>query len=271
VRKRLEESHQRALPRNMKSAVLRLLNPALRRVGLVVQRSSPGAGETYPPDADESMRATMSKISGCTMTTREGQATLINAVRYIHRNGLPGAFVECGVWRGGSSMAMALTLLQESAGDRDLFLYDTFEGMTQPSSIDRTHQGVLASEAMESDVEKTGVWCVASLEDVQRNMRSTGYSEKLLHFVKGSVEQTVPAQAPDGPIALLRLDTDWYESTMHELTHLYPRLVSGGVLIIDDYGFWEGARKAVDEYFAGIGKSYYLHRVDRSARVLVKP
>jgi len=255
----------------MKSAVLRLLNPALRRVGLVVQRSSPGAGETYPPDADESMRATMSKISGCTMTTREGQATLINAVRYIHRNGLAGAFVECGVWRGGSSMAMALTLLQESAGDRDLFLYDTFEGMTQPSSIDRTHQGVLASEAMESDVEKTGVWCVASLEDVQRNMRSTGYSEKLLHFVKGSVEQTVPAQAPDGPIALLRLDTDWYESTMHELTHLYPRLVSGGVLIIDDYGFWEGARKAVDEYFDGIGKSYYLHRVDRSARVLVKP
>jgi hypothetical protein len=217
------------------------------------------------------MRATMAKITGCTMTTRDGQATLINAVRYIHRNRLAGAFVECGVWRGGSSMAMALTLLQEGAAERDLFLYDTFEGMTQPLSIDRTHEGVLASDAMESDAEKTGVWCKATLEDVQQNMRSTGYSEKLLHFVKGPVEQTVPAQAPDGPIALLRLDTDWYESTMHELVHLYPRLVSGGVLIIDDYGFWEGARKAVDEYFDGIGKSYYLHRVDRSARVLIKP
>lgn len=237
----------------------------------MLQRFSPSPTESYAPDADESMRATMAKITGCTMTTRDGQATLINAVRYIHRNRLAGAFVECGVWRGGSSMAMALTLLQEGAAERDLFLYDTFEGMTQPLSIDRTHEGVLASDAMESDAEKTGVWCKATLEDVQQNMRSTGYSEKLLHFVKGPVEQTVPAQAPDGPIALLRLDTDWYESTMHELVHLYPRLVSGGVLIIDDYGFWEGARKAVDEYFDGIGKSYYLHRVDRSARVLIKP
>lgn len=256
---------------NWQSASCRLLNKILGRTGFVLQRFSPGPTESYPPDADESMRATMAKITGCTMTTREGQATLINAVRYIHRNRLAGAFVECGVWRGGSSMAMALTLLQEGAADRDLFLYDTFEGMTQPLSVDRTHEGVLASEAMELDVEKTGVWCKASLGDVQQNMRSTGYSEKLLHFVKGPVEQTVPAQSPDGPIALLRLDTDWYESTMHELVHLYPRLASGGVLIIDDYGFWDGARKAVDEYFDGIGKSYYLHRVDRSARVLIKP
>lgn len=256
---------------NWQSTGCRLLNKILRRTGFVLQRFSPSPTESYPPDADESMRATMAKITGCTMTTREGQATLINAVRYIHRNLLAGAFVECGVWRGGSSMAMALTLLQEGAADRDLLLYDTFEGMTQPLSVDRTHEGVLASEAMELDVEKTGVWCKASLEDVQQNMRSTGYSEKLLHFVKGPVEQTVPAQSPEGPIALLRLDTDWYESTMHELVHLYPRLASGGVLIIDDYGFWDGARKAVDEYFDGIGKSYYLHRVDRSARVLIKP
>jgi hypothetical protein len=91
-----------------------------------------------------------------------------------------------------------------------------------------------------------------------------------VHFIEAPVEESLPAHAPE-QIALLRLDTDWYASTRHELEHLYPRLVPGGVLIIDDYGHWEGARRAADEYFGKIGEHLLLNRLDYAARIAVKP
>jgi len=100
-------------------------------------------------------------------------------------------------------------------------------------------------------------------------MRSTGYPEDQVIFIKGRVEDTIPQTVPE-QIALLRLDTDWYESTYHELIHLYPRLVNRGILILDDYGYWQGARKAVDTYFQENKVGMYLHRVDESARIGVK-
>lgn len=245
-------------------SVKRLIKRSFQYGGI---NDSPSA---FPADADNAARDVMRRVAGFTMTTLEGQATLINTVRYITRHNLSGAMVECGVWRGGSSMAMALTLMQEDAAHRHLYLYDTFQGMTAPHDIDRTADGVLAETHLKRDVNKEGVWCVAGLEDVRRNIRSTSYPEEQIHYIKGPVEETLPDQSPEGDIALLRLDTDWYQSTRHELIHLYPRLVSGGVLIIDDYGYWQGARQAVDEYFAAMGRPYYLHRVDRSARILIK-
>jgi O-methyltransferase len=113
-------------------------------------------------------------------------------------------------------------------------------------------------------------WCVAGLEDVKRNLYSTGYPKEKLHFIKGKVEDTVPGQAPEN-IAMLRLDTDWYESTAHELQHLYPRLAKNGVLIIDDYGHWLGSRKAVDEYFAKQSFCPLFNRMDYTGRLAVKP
>lgn len=107
------------------------------------------------------------------------------------------------------------------------------------------------------------------LEAVKRVVLGTGYDEQNVVFVKGKIEETVPAQVPER-IALLRLDTDWYESTRHELVHLFPRLVRGGVLIIDDYGHWQGARKATDEYFRENGISLLLNRIDFSARIGIK-
>ena len=104
---------------------------------------------------------------------------------------------------------------------------------------------------------------------VRELVLSTGYPAERLHLVHGPVEETLPARAPE-EIALLRLDTDWYESTRHELVHLYPRLADGGVLIIDDYGHWEGARRAVDEYFATEAPSLMLNRVDYTARIAIK-
>ena len=90
-----------------------------------------------------------------------------------------------------------------------------------------------------------------------------------VEFVQGRVENTLPAAAPP-EIAVLRLDTDWYESTRHELEHLYPRLVDGGVLIVDDYGYWQGARQAVDEYFGETGEAILLNRIDDTGRIAVK-
>jgi len=104
---------------------------------------------------------------------------------------------------------------------------------------------------------------------VRATLTQSGYPTGRLHFVRGPVETTLPEHAPER-LALLRLDTDWYESTRHELQHLYPRLSEGGVLIVDDYGHWEGARRAVDEYFERHPPAPLLNRIDYTGRIAVK-
>jgi O-methyltransferase len=226
---------------------------------------------SLPADLSVDDRAILMQIAGFTMTSIERQATLVQACRYLVRRAIGGSFVECGVWRGGSSMAAALTFAQEGDANRHLYLLDTFEGMTPPTTDDRTVDGTLAQVYLDQDVNRTGhYWCVAGIEDVQQNMASTGYPADRIHLIKGPVEETIPAQVPEGPISLLRLDTDWYESTKHELLYLFPRLVEGGILIIDDYGHWVGARKAVDEYLAAQPRQFYIHRVDYTGRLLIK-
>lgn len=167
-------------------------------------------------------------------------------------------------------MAVALTLLSENVTNRDLYLFDTFEGMTMPSAHDRTTDGTSAQVHLKRNKNKSGIWCVAGEDEVQENMASTGYPLNHIHLVKGPVEETIPKQNPNAPIALLRLDTDWYGSTKHELVHLFPRLSDGGILIIDDYGHWEGAKKAVDEYFGDQPQTYYMHRIDYTGRLIIK-
>jgi len=179
--------------------------------------------------------------------------------------------VECGVWKGGSSMPVALALKGLDAMDRDLYLYDTYSGMSAPTDIDVSpiygRASDLFSRSKTSD--DTSNWCRSTLEEVRMNMRSTGYPERKIHFVQGKVEDTIPGCIP-GQIALLRLDTDWYVSTKHELTHLFPRMTENAVLIIDDYGCWEGARKAVDEYIEQHRLKLFLVRIDASAYATIK-
>jgi len=186
---------------------------------------------------------------------------LIEAVRYILKAEIPGDFVECGVYKGGSIMAIALALLRENCSDRELYLYDTFCGMTQPTDADVDFHG--------RGPTTWAQWAIADIADVKAAVNSTGYPPGRMHFVKGRVEDTLPARAPNN-ICLLRLDTDWFESTRHELVHLFPRLSQGGVLIVDDYGQYRGSRKAVDEYFSDAGVPVLLHRMDFSGRVWVK-
>lgn len=213
----------------------------------------------------------LSRVSRFTMTSVERQLALISSIRYIVRRGVEGCIVECGVWRGGSSMAIALTLLQEQTSSKNLYLFDTYEGMTSPTEEDRLEDGTHASDILNADQNKSGlVWAVSSIKDVMHNMRSTGYPENKIRYVKGPVESTIPKNAPNEPIALLRLDTDWYESTKHELIYLFPKLADGGILIIDDYGHWQGARKAVDEFLGSLSKEYFLHRIDYTGRLLIK-
>ena len=169
-------------------------------------------------------------------------------------------------------MVIARTLLAHGDRSRNLYLYDTYEGMSAPTEHDRSFDGVAADVQLARDQDRqNGIWCEASLEDVKANLAATGYPMERVFFIKGKVEDTIPA-SPDIPsrIAVLRLDTDWYESTKHELVHLYPRLSPKGVLLIDDYGHWQGARKAVDEYFAATSPGVFLHRIDSTGRALVK-
>ena len=141
--------------------------------------------------------------------------------------------------------------------------------MSEPTDEDRALSGESAQEQLERTSRDHALWAVAGLDDVQANLWSTGYPRDKIHFGKGKVEDTIPGTTPER-IALLRLDTDWYESTKHELHHLYPRLSQHGVLLIDDYGNWQGARQAVDEYFADSAEPVFLHRVDYTARLLIK-
>jgi O-methyltransferase len=209
------------------------------------------------------------KIKPYTMTSIDRAVSLIRAVKYVIENRLEGEFVECGVWRGGSMMAVARTLINLGETSRQLFLYDTFSGMPMPTAKDARFDGSAASDLLAEATDDSRIKAFASLEDVTTNIRSTGYPAENIHLVQGRVEDTIPLKAPER-ICLLRLDTDWYESTKHELLHLYPRLVTNGILIIDDYGHWRGAKEATDEYFRGCKPAPFLHRIDYTARLIVK-
>ncbi len=207
-----------------------------------------------------------------TMTSIERMYALYSAVDYILTNDIEGDFVECGVWRGGSAMLIASMLDKRNVKDRKIFLFDTFEGMSAPISKDVNLKGDAASQLLETSVhnKETSVWCLADLDDVKNNLSKTNLSDDNLIYVKGKVEDTLPCNQLTGKIALLRLDTDWYESTKHELITLFPMLVKNGVLIIDDYGHWQGCREAVDEYFAANKLSIFLSRIDYTGRIAIK-
>jgi O-methyltransferase len=241
------------------------IHKAFRIFGLDLIRYRDRKNE-FPPDFCEDEIAIIRSVQSWTMTTPERLYALIQAVRYIVANRVPGAIVECGVWKGGSMAAIANTLMSIGEMQRDLYLFDTFEGMPAPTSEDIEYSGKRAADLIASD---PALLCVGTLDVVQTAMRDTRYPSDRLHFIRGKVEETIPASAPE-VISLLRLDTDWYESTKHELVHLYPRLSRNGVVIIDDYGHWQGARRACDEYFRKESAPVLLNRIDYTGRIAVK-
>jgi len=251
--------------------MLRYVSTVVEKVfGLKITRV-PADSTARLADVSPEMRSTIERARKYTMTSLERLAALCMAVEYVVGNGVQGAFVECGVWRGGSSMAAALTYRKLGREDVDIFLFDTFDGMPQPGTEDILQStGEKAAHLLAASDPKSGIWAYSPEEDVRRNLESTGYPADRLHFVKGLVEETIPAYAPE-KISILRLDTDWYESTKHELFHLFPRLSRNGILILDDYGHWAGARKAVDEYFLAHNLKPFLGRIDYTGRIYVRP
>jgi O-methyltransferase len=229
------------------------------------------AAPKLPADYDDGAKEIIAAVQPYTMTGHHKLFALIEAVRYVNRHQIPGDVVECGVWRGGSMQAVARTLIEAGDTTRDLHLFDTYEGMPPPSDRDRRGYDARTAEELlaEESPEDSKVWAVATLDDVQQGFAQVPYPPERVHFVQGKVEDTIPGHAPE-QISILRLDTDWYESTRHELDHLYPRLSRGGVLLLDDYGYWEGARAAVDEFLAQTGERLLLTRM-ASGRLAVKP
>jgi O-methyltransferase len=262
-----------------------VVRPAVRKCGIDIvryQRANGGAPvrrsrvgvdvHNLPRDFDELSIRVFKFVDDYTMASPENIYSLVQCVKYLVSQEIEGAFVECGVWKGGAVMAMALVLREMGCADREIYLYDTFSGMARPSDVDVRWDGGTAKDedARTRISEDTSNWCLAPLDEVEQNIRRTGYPMERIHFVKGKVEATIPGTMPD-QIAFLRLDTDFYDSTRHELVHLYPRLSRNGILTVDDYGHWLGSRKAVDEYITTQRLPIALHRVDRTGvRVAVK-
>ena len=211
-------------------------------------------------------------VKSFTLTEPQSIVALVDSVKYVVNNKIPGSIVECGVWRGGSMMAIEKTLLDLNQSDRELYLFDTYEGMTKPTNFDRNssnnQKAIEDFKKVQTD-NNSSDWVMASIEDVEKAVYSVGYDKNKIHFIKGLVEHTIPDKAPKD-ISLLRLDTDWYESTSHELVHLFPRISNGGVIIVDDYDHWTGSKKAVDEYISNNNVPLLLNRIQRGGRIGIK-
>lgn len=227
--------------------------------------------EQYLSDMEEDFLKIWSKVKSLTMTSVERGYSLFKSVEYIVKNKIPGDFVECGVWKGGSCMLMAMALELFGDKERKIYLYDTYEGMPKPTEEDIiSWNGRSVLDKWEEDrsgvKDNFGSWAVG-LEDVKNNIFTANYPEDNFIFIPGDVAVTLEKNKPEN-IALLRLDTDWYASTVIELETLYPLLIERGILIIDDYGHFDGARKAVDEYFQN--RTILLNRIDYTGRIAVK-
>lgn len=249
-------------------AVSRPVRTVLGRLGYELVRSAP-TPVAPPPDCDEFTASVIERVGPYTLTSVERIMGLVEAVRFVVRAEVPGDIVECGVWRGGSMMVVALTLVDLGATDRDLYLFDTFTRTPDPGDEDVDFAGVPAVDIID-ELRTAEAFRYLPMAEVEQLLRDTGYPAHRLHFVPGMVQDTIPGAAPP-VIALCRLDTDWYASTAHELEHLWPRISARGVLLIDDYGEFRGARKAVDEYLAAHGERVLLHRMDYTGRLVLKP
>lgn len=217
-------------------------------------------------------KAIYNRVAKYTMCGVHRTFATISGVKHVVKNKIPGDFIECGVWKGGQIMAMMMTLNLYNE-ERDIYLYDTFEGVPEPEPWERAvkHGGLALKRYKKFEREDgSSGWCRSELDEVKANVFSIPYNKKRIHFIKGLVEDTLPKSNHD-KIALLRMDTDLYSSTKIELELLYPKVLSNGVIIIDDYGHWDGAKKAVNEYIKNNKLNIALQVDDGTGRTIIKP
>ena len=189
-----------------------------------------------------------------------------DAIKYVLKHNIEGVIIECGVESGRFEYIWINELMKNNAV-RDIYLYDTFGGLVQPTEYDYTCKNATLYKMNKEEVyntwknkiidEKTNGWCYTPLEKVQQRLNSTGYPQTNLHYIVGDVLETLKNKStiPE-KIAILRLDTDWYESSKYELEQMYDNVVTGGVIIFDDYYHWDGQRRATDDFFSSRNIQY---------------
>lgn len=199
------------------------------------------------------------------MTTKPRMWALLNSINYIFNKNIQGDFVECGVWKGGNLILYNI-LNEKRKLNRNIYGYDTFEGMPLPGENDFKYDGSSAINLFNKNIKSKNGWCKSTIDEVEKNILKE-CPKNNINLIKGRVEDTllIEKNIPE-KISILRLDTDFYESTKIELEILFPRLEKNGILIIDDYGNWKGSKKAVDDYFK---TKPFLIYVDHSCRLLI--
>ena len=189
-----------------------------------------------------------------------------DAVNYILQNNIEGVIVECGVDSGDFEYIWINELMKHNSV-RDIYLYDTFGGLVEPTEYDYTCKEAKLYQMNKDEVyntwksqiinEKVNGWCYTPLDKVKQRLNSTGYSQINLHYIVGDVMETLNDKTKiPTKIAILRLDTDWYESSKYELEQMYDNVVSGGIIIFDDYYHWDGQRRATDDFFLSRNINY---------------
>ena len=217
--------------------------------GNVERRIHVSAHTPLPVESTEADRRILAMAGKYAAMSTARVYALVKAAQYVVKAALPGPAVVCGVGLGGSALALARAFRNAGECDRPIWLYDTFDSETRPELDDYK-----ASQAYIAEVLAK---------------RCPQYDQSAFRFIPGMVENTIPGTIPDR-IALMHLDTDWYASTLHELVHLWPLLITGGVVLIDDYGCWESCRRAVDEYLEEHDINILLSAVDYTGRIGVK-
>ena len=252
--------------------ILRLFKSLFKKINYNLHKIEPINIEQEFPDSNNFEKELFEIISGYTMTSHERIFALMKSIDFVKHNNVDGDFVECGVWRGGN-LILFQKFIEKYNLSKKIYAYDTFEGMSEPDKIDETFKGESSKDLLNKlykkkvDRKKSILIADCSIEQVQENFKKFSNKNNLT-CIKGPVEKTLDLKENlPNKISILRLDTDWYSSTKKELEVLFPLLEKNGILIIDDYGFWKGARKAVDEYFEN--KNVTMFKIDFTGRMII--
>lgn len=256
----------------LKNSVKKIFNS----FGLEISKHRPSVEvpveEEFPVDFEQEYIDIIKKVKPYTMTSTERLYQLIHCVKYIIENKISGDFVECGVWRGGSVLTIIETLKLLNVADRKVHLFDTFSSadiLSTKSAVSEDEPFIGSKDDTLQYIAKQNIDLSVNLDDVKKIMRETDYPLNNIIFHVGRVEDTIPESSINS-ISLLRLDTDWYDSTKLQLNSLYDKVLANGIVIFDDYGFWKGHKKAADEFLTERGIQPLLFRNDYSCRLFIK-
>ena len=253
--------------------IIRLFKSLFKKIGYDLSKIEKYNLDKNLPELSSFEKKLLHDVSGLTMTGPDRIFALMKSIEFIQKNNVKGDFVECGVWRGGN-LIIFQKFIDKYKLKKKIYAYDTFKGMSEPETVDKTFDEKKAKQLLNNLMKKkinkkdNILFAYSSKKDVIQNFKTKTRSNNL-KCIEGKVEDTLKIKKNlPKKIAILRLDTDWYRSTKIELEKLYPIVQKNGIIIIDDYGYWKGARKAVDEFFKK--KNVVIFKIDFTGRMIIK-